>query len=88
MKSDLGRVQVIRSAECTEWPEEVKRAFENLIESTETLGFNIICAIGLNHQTRQLSVNFSPGSSNNPHLADMCQDMSEMFKLMAQRFRQ
>lgn len=78
----------IATGETDEWPEPVKRRFIWLCEIAHANDFSLLCSVGLNHKEKRLSVFFSPTSSQNPHLMEMCEDLSEMFGDMARRLKQ
>lgn len=83
------RVEVIRG-ESDEWPATVKERFDYLCTVAKNNNFSILCAVGLHHEHRRLSVYFSPYTSGQPdeNLAELCDDAAEFFQMMAKRFRQ
>lgn len=83
------RVEVIRG-DSDEWPDAVKRRFDYLCEVAKNNKFSVLCAVGLHHEHKRLSVYFSPYTSGQPdeNLVELCEDLAELFQLMAKRFRQ
>jgi hypothetical protein len=87
------RLVVTNGAESDEWPLAVKRAFMEFELLADRHGFHVMCAVGMNmaHQSAQnwrLSCFFSPRASSNPHRAEMCADIAEMFQKMSERSKQ
>jgi hypothetical protein len=77
-----------KGGETDEWPMDIQKAFVALTLYAHARDFSVLCAVGLNHEEKRLSVFFSPTTSQNPHLAEMCDDLAEVFTLMARRLRQ
>lgn len=86
--SNVNKVEMVSGEETDEWPEEVKATFIELVKAGDERDFSVICTVGLNCDQRRLSAFFSPRSSSNPHLAEMCEDIGDMFLKMAKRLRQ
>ena len=86
--TEESRVKMVRGHDDHEWPREVKEAFVRLTQLADDHDFSVLCALGLNHKERRISAFFSPHTSANPHLANLCDDVSEMFQKMAKRLRQ
>lgn len=77
-----------RGDQSNEWPAEIVERFVYLTEYAHARDFSLICGVGLHHERKRLSAFFGPHSGANPHLAEMCDDIAEMFTLMARRLRQ
>lgn len=84
----MERIEIQSGDQTDEWPEAVKRAFIELTMLAREHNFRVVGALGLNVERERISVFFSPHTSQNPNLADMCDDLSEMFQKMAKRLRQ
>jgi hypothetical protein len=82
------KVEIQSGDEQTEWPEAVKRRFIYLTDVAYSNHFSVLCAVGLHHGHKRLSVFFSPTASENPDMAEMCDDIAELFQHMARRLRQ
>ena len=78
----------IQDGDSDEWPEAVKRRFEYLTEVAKNNDFSVLCAVGLHHEHKRLSVFFGPHTSANPDLWQLCEDVAEFFQLMAKRLKQ
>lgn len=70
------------------WPPKISERLVYLMELALREDFSLMCAVGLDHKTKQLSVFFSPTTSQNPHLAEACSDIAQLFTLMAKRYTQ
>lgn len=75
-----------------EWPEEAKLAFLELekvcFQLPQPRKFGLICALAFVLEPNGIAVHFSHAASANPHMAQMCDDIADMFKEIAKRFRQ
>lgn len=78
----------LTTGDAADWPDPVKQGFAYLVMKADDCGFSIMGTIALNRETRTISVMFSPRASSNPHLYEMCEDLSEMFEKMAKRLKQ
>ena len=85
--SDKARIEIKRGDDA-EWPPEISERLVYLMEYAKKRDFSVLCAVGLHHQRKRISAFFGPLTSANPDLASMCDDISEMFTLMAKRLRQ
>ena len=83
-----GKVEMSNMETCAEWPEQVKQGFSMLVQIGDACDFSVLCAVGLNRESKRVSVSFGPHASQNPHLAMLCDDVAEMFQAMARRLRQ
>jgi hypothetical protein len=78
----------VERGDSDEWPYPIKERLVYLMERAHSHDFSILCAVGLNHERKRLSVFFSPTTSQNPHMIEMLDDMIEMFQLMRKRLQQ
>jgi hypothetical protein len=84
---DKPRIEIKRG-DADEWPPEIASRLVYLMEYAKKRDFSLLCGVGLHHERKRISAFFGPFSSANPDLAEMCDDIAEMFKLMARRLRQ
>lgn len=88
-KDDKPGELVINSEELKkQWPEELKEQFLDLCINAWGTNISIIGILGLNLSDNTMSVFFSPNSSRNRYMAQMCDDISHMFAEIAKRNRQ
>jgi hypothetical protein len=82
------KIEIQSGDEQVEWPEAVTRRFIYLTEVAHSNHFSVLCAVGLHHGHKRLSVFFSPSASENPHMAEMLRDMAQLFESAAKRYEQ
>jgi hypothetical protein len=78
----------VKRGDSDEWPYPIRERLFYLMELAYQKDFSILCAVGLHHERKRLSVIFSPTTSQNPHMIEMLDDMIEMFQLMRKRLQQ
>lgn len=93
MKKNGNQLVVQKTSESAEWPEDVKRAFLRLVAVADSCEFSIICAVGFSRARAKegenhLSTQLSPRASTNPHRAELCADIAELFAMIAERSKQ
>jgi hypothetical protein len=86
--TELGHIKIEKPNDSQEWPKELTEALELIADYAILQRFSVLCTVGLNLETKRLSVHFSPTSAHNPHLAAMCDDIAMLFEATARRLRQ
>lgn len=73
-------------------PKEVLDAWLEFCRTALRNGFGVLAMIALDINSKDknvpMIVQLSPNSTENPHMIEMCDDISDAFKAMAERLKQ
>lgn len=81
----IGQIEYADKSE--EWPMSLREGFLLFEQLGLRHGFSIVCAVGVSKERQRASIIFSSHSSQDPHLANMADDIAEMFKTFAAAIR-